>query len=140
MFKFNPGTLGLAAAGLMIAHPAMAASLTAPTQARSTDYLLVASAPLEPFGAILLSNASTDLGRQSQLLTSGFDAAPTPPGSSQPSSGPLDPRQSPLLVPSKEIVSPVPEPTTWALMILGFGLVGSALRTRRRSVRLCGSL
>ena len=27
---------------------------------------------------------------------------------------------------------PVPEPATWAMMILGFGLVGGALRTRRQ--------
>jgi len=27
--------------------------------------------------------------------------------------------------------APVPEPATWALMILGFGLAGAALRTRR---------
>lgn len=30
----------------------------------------------------------------------------------------------------------VPEPGTWALMIIGFGLVGNALRRRRRTVRL----
>lgn len=28
-------------------------------------------------------------------------------------------------------VSPVPEPATWALMIVGFGMVGSTLRRRR---------
>ena len=32
----------------------------------------------------------------------------------------------------------VPEPGTWALMILGFGGVGAALRTRRRAVALAG--
>ena len=30
----------------------------------------------------------------------------------------------------------VPEPASWALMILGFGLAGSALRTRRRATTL----
>lgn len=34
-----------------------------------------------------------------------------------------------------EMVAPVPEPATWALMILGFGIVGSALRRRRTQVR-----
>jgi len=28
----------------------------------------------------------------------------------------------------------VPEPATWSLMLLGFGMVGAGLRTRRRSV------
>ena len=33
------------------------------------------------------------------------------------------------------LVTAVPEPATWALMILGFGIVGSALRRRRTRVR-----
>ena len=32
--------------------------------------------------------------------------------------------------------SAVPEPATWAMMLLGFGLIGSSLRTRRRSAKL----
>jgi len=32
-----------------------------------------------------------------------------------------------------ELASAVPEPATWALMILGFGIVGSALRRRRQT-------
>ncbi|HVK43186.1 MAG TPA: PEPxxWA-CTERM sorting domain-containing protein [Phenylobacterium sp.] len=31
------------------------------------------------------------------------------------------------------VTSAVPEPATWAMMILGFGAVGTAVRTRRRS-------
>jgi hypothetical protein len=34
-----------------------------------------------------------------------------------------------------ESVAAVPEPATWALMILGFGIVGAALRRRRTRVR-----
>ncbi len=33
-------------------------------------------------------------------------------------------------------VAAVPEPGTWAMMILGFGLVGGALRTRRRKTKV----
>lgn len=33
-------------------------------------------------------------------------------------------------------VSAVPEPATWAMMITGFGLAGSMIRTRRRSLAL----
>lgn len=34
---------------------------------------------------------------------------------------------------SNAIAGPAPEPATWALMIVGFGLVGGALRSRRRA-------
>ena len=30
-------------------------------------------------------------------------------------------------------VAPIPEPTTWTLMIAGFGLAGAALRCRRNA-------
>ena len=32
--------------------------------------------------------------------------------------------------------SAVPEPATWAMMLLGFGLIGASLRTRRRSANV----
>lgn len=34
------------------------------------------------------------------------------------------------------LVSAVPEPGTWAMMIVGFGMVGGALRYRRRSTKV----
>jgi len=34
-----------------------------------------------------------------------------------------------------EISAPVPEPATWGMMILGFGVVGASARTRSRRVR-----
>lgn len=40
-----------------------------------------------------------------------------------------------LLIPTRVSVSVVPEPATWALMILGFGLAGTALRRRARTPR-----
>jgi hypothetical protein len=33
-----------------------------------------------------------------------------------------------------DITPPVPEPETWAMLIAGFGLIGGALRYRRRQV------
>ena len=37
-------------------------------------------------------------------------------------------------VSSSDATVPVPEPTTWAMMIGGFGMVGSAMRYRRRKI------
>lgn len=34
----------------------------------------------------------------------------------------------------REVTAAVPEPATWAMMIIGFGMVGAASRYRRRSV------
>jgi hypothetical protein len=34
------------------------------------------------------------------------------------------------------VAQPVPEPATWAMMILGFGAIGGTLRTRRRQLVL----
>jgi hypothetical protein len=132
MLKSIPAMLGFATVILTIGSPAAAASLTAPPQARSTDYLLTASAPLASFETSQ-SRLSMEDGRQSPLLTTEFSPAPPPPG--PPSGGTLDPRQSPPLVP-EGIVSPIPEPATWALMMLGFGIIGSALRRRRGVPRL----
>lgn len=39
-----------------------------------------------------------------------------------------DPRRQ-----SQVYMAPVPEPATWAMMILGFGIVGAAMRARRRT-------
>ncbi|MEO7411462.1 MAG: PEPxxWA-CTERM sorting domain-containing protein [Sphingomicrobium sp.] len=36
-------------------------------------------------------------------------------------------------------VTSVPEPTTWAMMLIGFAGIGVALRRRRRSVMICQS-
>lgn len=36
-------------------------------------------------------------------------------------------------------VAPVPEPSTWAMMLLGFGFIGGAMRSRRRAEKLQAS-
>jgi hypothetical protein len=35
--------------------------------------------------------------------------------------------------PGADAVNPVPEPATWAMMLVGFGAVGGVLRSRRKS-------
>ncbi|NTZ43843.1 PEP-CTERM sorting domain-containing protein [Altererythrobacter sp. SALINAS58] len=37
-----------------------------------------------------------------------------------------------LPVASGEITAAVPEPTTWAMMLLGFGFIGGAMRSAKR--------
>ena len=51
----------------------------------------------------------------------GPSSSPPPPGDG-PSGGPLGPIQS----------GSVPEPSTWALMLFGFGAIGAMLRSSRR--------
>jgi hypothetical protein len=38
--------------------------------------------------------------------------------------------------PEGEVILGVPEPTTWAMMICGFGMIGGALRSRRRRLAI----
>jgi PEP-CTERM motif len=45
-----------------------------------------------------------------------------------------DDNRGPLLDNLRFSIAAVPEPGTWAMMILGFGLIGGALRTRKRAV------
>lgn len=49
--------------------------------------------------------------------------------------GALNNRAYSINASAQDVLGAVPEPSTWALMILGFGIVGSALRRRRTKVR-----
>lgn len=42
------------------------------------------------------------------------------------------PSQNSTLVISEQVVAAIPEPGTWAMMLLGFGFVGGAMRTAKR--------
>jgi hypothetical protein len=79
------------------------------------------------FDTSALSPISTDgggdFGLQSFRVTGlGPDGASTFNGDSQ------------LLTSGQLDIAAVPEPATWALMIIGFGMIGGTLRTRRRQV------
>ena len=37
---------------------------------------------------------------------------------------------------ARDIAGGVPEPATWAMMILGFGLIGGALRQRQAATKV----
>ncbi|MFL6720674.1 MAG: PEPxxWA-CTERM sorting domain-containing protein [Sphingomonas sp.] len=78
-------------------------------------------------------SVQSDLGPP-PLLSAILGSSPgnppnTPPGTGGPASFPTSEPREPLAPPSA-----VPEPGTWATMLLGFGLMGWRLR-RRRSAR-----
>lgn len=66
-------------------------------------------------GPVLYSSAGNNI----RFNTGDFDLTPTAGGSS-----------SRLTITT---AAAVPEPATWAMMILGFGVAGAALRSRRRT-------
>ncbi len=51
----------------------------------------------------------------------------------------LGPNQSGTLIVTNLNAGAVPEPSTWAMLISGFGLVGFALRTTRRRAAFAAS-
>jgi PEP-CTERM motif len=69
------------------------------------------------------SSGNGDFGLQSFRVTGlGPDGASTFNGDFQ------------LLTSGQIEIAAVPEPATWAMLIIGFGMVGGTLRTRRRQV------
>lgn len=67
----------------------------------------------------------------------GSAADPTPPGAGPPGPTPIPPGPTPPPPPSPTplpppLVSAVPEPSSWALMLLGVGGLGAVLRRGRR--------
>ncbi len=71
------------------------------------------------------SSGNGDFGLQSFRVTGlGPDGASTFNGDSQ------------LLTSGQLEIAGVPEPATWALMIIGFGMIGGTLRIRRRQAAL----
>ena len=68
-----------------------------------------------------------------------FDRAPAPESFGEETPPPGDSAVEPAADsarPAPIAVTAVPEPATWALMILGFGLSGGALRARRPALTL----
>jgi hypothetical protein len=70
-----------------------------------------------------------------QLSASGLDPANfsfTTDIGFDPNIGPVFGTVGPIT--GNLVISPAPEPSSWALMLGGFGLVGGAMRTRRRQI------
>lgn len=84
-------------------------------------------AHLGPFSAPVTTGLSLDTLRLTATRTQGSGG---PAFSLAPFNGTPDKNSSYNF--SFSAVSAVPEPSTWALMLLGFGLVGGAMRSKRR--------
>ncbi len=69
--KFSSLLLGVAAAGVIAASPAVAARLVSPTVTRSADSLPGASVSLSSFSAAFTTSQSTVTRRQSPVLVPG---------------------------------------------------------------------
>ena len=71
--------------------------------------------------------------------TAGFDPTPTSLTLSLNSTGgsPFSSSET-LAIPPAGLTSAVPEPASWGMMIGGLGMVGGALRRRKRAVRFGG--
>lgn len=69
-------------------------------------------------------------------LFSGPGSAPVfAPGTFQLTNA-FFPSQNSTLVISEQVTAAVPEPGTWAMMLLGFGFVGGAMRSAKRRQKL----
>jgi uncharacterized membrane protein YgcG len=84
---------------------------------------------------VLSSPTPTSGGAAGGPGTSGPGAIGTFPGGGGSSGGGSISGPNNLVVPAPPPVGAVPEPGSWALMILGFGLIGSGLRRSQRAMR-----
>ena len=77
------------------------------------------------------SHSDFDYNDETFVFTNVAAAAhpptPGPPAPTPPGAAPTPPIPTPLFTPGA-----VPEPATWAMMLLGFGLMGASLRGARR--------
>lgn len=112
--QFDPPPLSDAALAAMLdkAEPARPVATLTPTQARTLQPGSVGGV-----GAPMFAGAP------------GATPQPGAPGAGKPTDLPEGP---PLAPPPAPVV---PEPAAWALLIAGFGLLGGALRLRRRQAR-----
>ena len=90
--------------------------------------LLQAAPP--PFEAIAGPPPGGIVGSPGGVPGGSPGGSPGGPGSSPPGGG------GPPIVPQPQVPSAVPEPGTWAMMLLGFGLLGWRVRRGRRALAI----
>lgn len=114
---------------LILDNPALATALAPPALAGTLGLPVLAGPPEGGFG----EGGGFGGGGGGLIGIPGGGVAPpgsvTPPGgATPPGDGTIPPANSPPLP-----VSAVPEPSTWMMMILGFGAIGFSLRRKRQS-------
>lgn len=88
-------------------------------------------------GGLILPPTTAPIGPVAPVPTPTPTATPTDPVGTTPTPlptstpGVIPPGLSPPVI---NPIGPVPEPSMWAMLIVGFGLLGAGLRRRRRSV------
>jgi hypothetical protein len=120
------------------AHHSQASAVSRPATTRVVNVRLAPFARVEkacttatgPLVAILVSPAEESPATGPEPIRDAPDAISDPPwpqslGGRQPA--------VPWAVPRPQPAGPVPEPSTWALLILGFGAVGARLRRLRQA-------
>jgi hypothetical protein len=118
-----------------------------PTEVKQTVGQIVDLIFDEKNGKPVISISHEDVKAIADLLAGlkpGHDPKPEQPGTSEPETPVTPPTggggtgsgEGLPGVPGGPVAGAVPEPVTWASMVLGFGLLGAALRGRRRAVGL----
>lgn len=93
--------------------------------------------PLVPPTAVDIINPATfiasapPLGGGTSIIGGGGGGGALPPSSGVPPTSEVPPGGT--------VVSPVPEPGTWLTMLLGFGMIGSAMSRRRTRARMAAA-
>ena len=99
-------------------------------------YTFKASLPSEglPASGTVSTASASYTGSDNPYLNGRFYFTGSPYNQNQPAFSNRD-----LAFSMSGVTSAVPEPATWAMMIVGFGLVGGSMRVSRRKVTLATS-
>ena len=114
-------------AGLLGASGAPAAPVIIPTPVAPPLYNVVAGGPPVPLPPVVPPVAGGGGGGGGMVGPPIFSPIPTQGGGG----GFIPPPIITLAVPPPVVTSAVPEPASWAMMLVGFALLGSALRRKR---------
>src|SRR5215207_4173887 len=112
----------------------------APPPPKITEGVPLAAAPTTLGPLLIAPSTPGGIVIPPSAPTPGGSGGPTPPGVEEPTPPVVEEPTEPPLPPGDDEPPPmppvVPEPGTWATMLLGFGLTGLMIRRRRRKTAL----